>query len=372
MHQNYEKNKFEKKSRVFILWIVLVSINLFKTSLNQNLFKMKKLKFAFLSMFMALFLVTACTNDEPALEEQQETEESQSISTALNRLNQQFDQNGNVTQTDNPAGNIVLDFCFDFVYPLTLSYNNDTTVTVEDLSGLIDVMLASTEELYISGIAFPFNVETFNDDTNAIEVVTINNEDEFIALLDSCGFDDIETCECFEVYDPVCVEITDPNGETFTVTYPNACYAECDGFTEEDFAENCEEDYYCPESQCFTINFPLSVIINDETITVNSDEELGTVLYDAYDFEFVYPFTVTLENEDVVTINNSDDIETLLEDCYGEFNGNDDCEDCENEAVDPVCVEVTNPNGSTEVVVFPNACTAFCVGFTQDDIVECD
>lgn len=333
---------------------------------------MKKLKFTFLSLFLALLLVTSCTNNEPITDNQQLTEESQSISTALNRLSEQFDQNGNVIQTDNPAGNVVFDFCFDFVYPLDLSYNNGTTVTVNDLDGLIEVMINSTEELYINGISFPFNVETYNEETNAIEIVTINNEEEFASLVEDCDFDDIETCECFEDYNPVCVEISDPNGETFTITYPNACYAECDGFTEEDFSENCEEDYYCPELQCFTLNFPLSVIINDETIIVSSEEELGTVLYDAYDFDFVYPFTVTLENEDVVTINNSEDIETLLEDCYGEFNGNEDCEDCEDQPEDLVCVEVTSPNGQTEVITFPNLCTALCVGFTQDDIVNCD
>mgnify|MGYP003681890981 CR=1 FL=1 len=329
---------------------------------------------------MALFLVTACTNDEPASEDQQQTEESQSITTALNRLNNQFDDYGNIIETDNPAGNVVFDFCFDFVYPLTLSYNNGTTVTVNDLDGIIDIILSSTDDLYISGVAFPFDVETFNNDTDAIEIVTINNEEEFIDLLESCDFDDFETCECTEEYNPVCVEVSDPNGETFTITYPNACFAECDGFTEDDFLESCEDDYNCPGGNgCFEFNFPITIITDDnETVTVNSQEELDSVLYDAYYFDFVYPFTVTLNDDDddddeIVTINSAEDLEELIEECFDDYDdGNYDCEECEDEPIEPVCIEYTTASGETIVEVFPNMCFALCLGFSQEDVVECE
>ncbi len=324
-------------------------------------------------MLMALFLVTSCTNDEPALEEEQQTEESLSITEALGELRTHYDQNGNVTQTDNPSGNVVFDFCFDFVYPLTLSYNNGTTLTVADLDGLVDVMINSTDELYINGIAFPFDVEIYNDDTNAIEVVTINNEDEFATLIEGCFFDEIEACVCTEEYAPVCVEITDPNGETFTITYPNACYAECDGFTEEDFVDTCEEDYYSEGLECFTLNYPLSIIVNnDTTITINSEEEFANALYDVYAFDFVYPISVTLENEDVVTINSADDFEAILIDCFGDIGGGNDCVECENEPIEPVCVQYTTPNGEIVAEVFSNMCYAACLGYTEDDIVDCD
>ena len=333
---------------------------------------MKNLKLAFFSMLMTLFLVTACTNDEPVGEEQQQTEDSQSITNALNQLSAQFDNNGYVTPNNNPAGNIVLDFCFDFVYPLTFSYNNGTTVSVEDLDGLIDILLASTDELYVNGIAFPFDVEVFNEDTDSIEVVTINNEEEFANLIESCDFEDFETCECTEEYNPVCVEISDPSGETFTVTYPNACYAECDGFTEDDFLESCEGDYNCPGgTECFSLNFPITIITDDgETITVDSQEELDSALYDAYYFDFVYPFTVTLEDGTVETINSPEDIQAILEDCFGDIGGND-CVECEDAGDQPVCIEITSPSGETEIIVFPNMCYALCEGFSQDDVVEC-
>lgn len=321
---------------------------------------------------MALFVFTSCTNDESVFEETQNTEESESITTTLFQLKSQFNDDGNVTETDNPAGNIVLDFCFDFVYPLELSYNNGTTVTVADLDGLIDIMFSSNENLYIDGIAFPFNVETYNENSNAIEIVTINNEEAFILLLESCEFDVVEPCICTEEYNPVCVEITDPNGGTFTVTYPNACSAECDGFTENDFAENCEDDYNPSGNECFTLNFPLSIITDDgTTLVINSEEEFGNTLYNVYNFDFVYPFTVTLENEDVATINSPEDIEAILTDCFGDIGGNE-CIECADAVFDPVCIEYVDAAGETIITVFSNMCYAECEGFTLNNVIDCE
>ena len=330
---------------------------------------MKNLKSLLLSLLIITVVFTSCTNNEPLFEEQNTTE-SVAITTTLSELSLQFNSEGNVIPSENPAGNIVFDFCFDFVYPITLSYNNGSTVDVNDLDGLIDVMINSTQELYINGIGFPFQVETYVDSSDSIQIVTINNEEEFINLLENCDFDAFD-CECFEDYNPVCVEIYDPNGTSFVVTYPNACYAECDSFTEADFVENCETDYNTNAgNECFTFNFPISFIIdNGTTITVNSEMELGTALYNVYYFEFVYPFDVTLESGEVVTVNNELEYFTILDDCYGSYNGND-CE-C-GEIFEPICVQVTNPMGGVEIFVFPNACFALCEGFTEADFVTCD
>jgi hypothetical protein len=336
---------------------------------------MKNLKLAFLSVLFAVCCFTSCTNDEPVIEEQN-IEESASITTSLSQLRTQFDNQGDVIPTENPTGNIVFDFCFDFVYPLNLSYNNGTTVTVNSLDDLVDVMINSTNDLYIDGIEFPFDVEVYNDETDAIETATINNEDEFIVLLESCDFNEGFDCECTEEYAPVCVEITAPDGETFLMTYPNACYAECDGFTENDFAENCEEDYNCPGgTDCFSFNFPLTIIIdNGDTVTVGSQEELDTVLYNVYYFDFVYSFDVTLEDGTVLTIGNEEALIALLEDCFAGNdggNGNGDCEECLELEFDPVCVEVETGSG-TQIITFPNACFAECDGYTPNDFVECE
>lgn len=445
---------------------------------------MKNFKLFLLSFVFIAGILTSCTNDNPVVEEQQNIEESESITTTLERLSEQFNSQGDVLPTENPTGNIVFDFCFDFVYPLDLSYNNGSTVTVENLDDLINVLINSSNNLYVNGISFPFDVETYDDGSDAIVVVTINNEADFIALLEDCDFNTIDPCECYEVYDPVCVEITAPNGETFLMTYPNDCYAACDGFTQNDFAENCEEDYNNPGgTTCFSFNYPLTIITDDGvTVTVNSQTELDNALYNTYYFDFQYPFDVTLEDGTVVTITDVAAFEALLEDCFGNngqydcdnqienvqgslilcethtieifdpngniadvnyvnFNENQQlvvngtptvvdtgvwnlmcvenqmiltmsnlgtftllndnwtlideigeyfvftndsgytihvifdcnaspCSDCENLPYDPVCVEVQS-GGSTETIVFPNACYAECDGYSSEDFVEC-
>ncbi|MDG5492953.1 hypothetical protein [Psychroserpens sp. SPM9] len=327
----------------------------------------KNFKLVLLSFGMIALLFSSCTNDEPVVQEQN-IDESTSITTSLSQLRLQFNSEGNVIPDENPTGNIVFDFCFDFVYPLNLSYNNGTTVTVNGLDDLIEVMINSNDDLYVNGIAFPFDVETYDADSGAIVVETISNEDAFIDLLESCDFETAEPCECFEDYNPVCVEVEAPNGDIFLVSYPNACYAACDGFTPNNFAEDCENDYNYPGgNDCFEFNFPLSIITdNGDTIEVNSQQELDTALYNSYYFDFVYSFDVTLSDGTLLTIGHEEGFIELLETCSNE-NG------CPCPAdVNPVCVEVESPNGNTEIITFLNACEAECEGYTEADFVDCE
>ncbi len=328
---------------------------------------MKYLKIACCLVVMA-FVFTSCTNDEPVNVESA-AQESTSITKSLNALSSKLNSDGTLNSTENPANNIIFDFCFDFVYPLELSYNTGAVVTVNDFNELIDVIISSTEELYIDGISFPFDVEVYNEETGTIEVQTINNEEEFVALLEGCDFDVVDPCECTDDYDPVCVEIEDIDGTTFVITYPNACVAECDGFTEDDFVENCEDDSNCDVNGCFTLDFPLDIITDEgETITINSQEEFDIAVYSMNSFNFVYPISVTMENGDTATINNEEELSALLEDCFGDL-GN--CNDCGVDGPE-VCVEVTNPNEEPFTITFPNACIAECEGFTSDDFVDCN
>jgi hypothetical protein len=312
---------------------------------------------------------TSCTNDEPVIAEQN-IEESAAIKTLLAQLRTRFDNEGNVIANKNIAGNIVFDFGFDFVYPLNLSYNNGTSVTVNSLDNLVDIMINSTNNLFIAGIEFPFNVEVYSDTENAIVVTTINNENEFLVLLQSFDFGNDFSCECTEEYNPVCVEIKAPDGESFLMTYPNACHAECDGFIEADFAEDCGGDYnWTGREVCFTYNFPLTIITDEgATITLNSQEELINAVYNSYYYDFVYSFDVTLADGTVLSIGNEEAFLELLESCYGD----DVIDDCGcNFEFTPVCVQYKE-DGDVIVQVFPNACTAECEGFTVADFVDCE
>ncbi len=341
---------------------------------------MKFFKLHFFKVFLlSIFVLYACTNDEPVDQaDAAQTEDSPSITESLIQLKTGLNTDGSINLEMNPNANIIFDFCFDFVYPLNLSYNNGTVVAVDDFEDLIDVILNSTDELFINGIEFPFNVEVFNHDTDAIEVVTINDEEAFIDLIEDCAFD-APDCTCPGDYDPVCVEVDTAAGDTFIMTFPNACMAECEGFSEDDFIDDCEDDDYNGGDsieQCFEFNFPLS-FINEagDTVTVNNQEELDIALYTSYYYEFIYPFSITLNDGSgtVLAVGDEEEFEGILEICYTDGGGNngggDDCECFED--FNPVCVEVDTASGTT-FEVYPNACFAECFGYTSEDFVQCD
>ena len=284
---------------------------------------MKNLKLLFYGVLISLVTLTSCTNNDDV--NVPDPQESATMQTTLENLRTLYNENGEAIDEMNPTGNQLFDFCFEFVYPIELIYNNGSTVTVNSLEELIEVLINSTEELYIVGIEFPFDVEIYNPNTNEVEILTITNEEEFAALLESCDFGD--SCDCTDEYEPVCVEI-EVNGETLIITFPNACYAECEGFTEDQYFE-------CDEDGC------------------DCDDEYNPVC---------------VESPDGGIIEFDNECEAL---CEG-FTPNDfvDCEndgcDCPNE-YDPVCVETAGG-----IIEFINACYAECEGFTEEDFVDCE
>lgn len=294
---------------------------------------MKNIKYLFFSMLIALSVLTSCQNNDDIIDDMANVTQSAALQNALNNLDLIINEDGSLIENENPTGNIIIDFCFDFVYPINLVYNTGTTVEVNSFEELIEVLINSTQELFIVGIEFPFQVEVFNQDNDEIEIITINNEEEFLALIESCGFED--DCICPDVVDPVCVEITTPNGETILISFGNPCLAECEGFTEEDFVDcgdtSCEDE--CPQEED-----PVCV--------------------------------------EIITPNGGTDIITFLNACYAECEGYTeedfiDCDiSCEDECpdeYDPVCVEAQGM-----IIEFDNFCLAQCEGYTQEDLVDCE
>ena len=281
---------------------------------------MKKIKFLIYALTLSLTF-SSCTNDGIDVGLDPTIEESATMKNVVAKLRTLVDVNGDPITDQNPSGNVIFDFCFDFVYPINLIYNNGTIVTVNNYQELIIVIINSTNELYIVGIEFPFQVEVYDPITNEIVVVTINNETEFIALLESCNFDE---CECPLEEDPVCIELQTGGGTTI-VTFLNACFAECEGFTEDDFVP-CPNDCDCPTEKD--------------------------------------PVCVKTVNGEIITFINA---------CFAECEGytEDDFVPCENDCnctneYNPVCVE----SGGV-IIEFQNACFAECEGFTEDDFVDC-
>ncbi|MEL7221912.1 MAG: Kazal-type serine protease inhibitor domain-containing protein, partial [Bacteroidota bacterium] len=145
-----------------------------------------------------------------------------------------------------------------------------------------------------------------------------------------------EDCDCGFEFDPVCV--VDEFGET--ITLPSACFAECLGFSAEDFVE-CEEwdGGEGTDCDCFFDFNPVCV-----------SDEFGEI--------HPFPNACFAECEGFTTED--------FVDC-GEIDDGYDC-DCDFEEFEPVCV--TDEAGG--ILFFPSACFAECEGYTTEDFGDCD
>lgn len=267
---------------------------------------MKKLKILFLFTAISLATLYSCT-DNDSVQNEVETKKSFSLRTTLNELKKANNISGKNAAT-TPAD----PFCFEFVFPLNLSYNNGTVVSVSSINGILDLLINETATLYIEGIAFPFQVNVATADS--ANPLTINNEADFEALIESCGF------------------------------------------------ENYED--YVATGICYDFVYPYSIVNQaGDTIVINSEAELfaevsTTTGNDIYDL--VFPISVTYQGQTVV-LNTVYDLVDMDNNCV---TSTDPC-DCDL-IYAPVCVATT-----TGIVEFPNACIAECEGFTVADFVNC-
>ncbi len=297
---------------------------------------MKTLKFILLSLVITMFTLTSCDNTDPIINVQNPNQ-SASAKTAMSELQQHFTSDGALRDGNNPTGNILFDYCFNFQLPVTLSYNNGATVVINDFNDLVRVLIGMNDQLYINGIVFPFNVEVYDEATDAVVVQTIHNENEFETLINSCNFDG-EDCVCTDDYAPVCVEIS-VNGQESIVQYPNACEAACDGFTQNDFV-NCDSNSDPTGGDgddCFEFIYPISITsYAGDTYVIESDTEWENVMYTINGFDFVYPFQVrVLDTQNLETIATMQDYLNVLNSCNG---NNNSCE------VSNLSVQVGNCN----------------------------
>ncbi|MCF6132644.1 hypothetical protein [Flavobacterium wongokense] len=263
---------------------------------------MKKFKLLLLLLTVSAAIFYSCSDSNP-VENEAIASKSISLRTTLNAIKKVNGISGKNTLTTQDQA-----FCFAFVYPITLEYNNGTQVTVANFEGLLEILANENTALYIEGIAFPFQVQQEG------AVTTIHDEAEFFAILQAC--DNIQVVNDF-VFD----------------------------FT------------------CYSIEFPISVLdVNQVSITVHNQAELMQLVSSpagTYQLDIVFPINVIQNNQTIV-----------IHDLYEFFELNNDCSasNCLCDLVyQPVCVQT--PAG---IVEYSNECFAACDGYDQNDFVSCD
>ncbi len=256
---------------------------------------MKKILLLFVAV--ATLLLNSCSSEDSVI-----TEKSSALRLFLKEMKATYNISGRTT-TDEP------EMCFEFVYPITLSYNNGTTIVVSSRDELISILENESDQMYVDGIAFPFEILVSGNTT----AISIADEDAFWDALANCNietYDDaIDTSDCFTFVYPFSI-VTNTN-QTQVITSEDALH---------DLIDDCNEDYFFAD--------------------------------------FVYPFSVVFNNE-TLQINNAYEFEELLNNCV---TSNCNCPT----VIDPVCV--ATPQG---IIEFQNECIAECNGFNSDDFVDC-
>ena len=170
-------------------------------------------KIVIFTIFCCLFLPFSCDNNEGSnLNADNNNNSNEILIRSMSELMGQFDAEGNADYSENPTGNMVLDFCFEFIFPIDFEISNNSIETIESLNELIELLIQSNDDYYISDILYPFEVMIFDEDNDSMEVLMIENEEDFNILLNDCEFDLDEDDICHEIYDPVCILISDMYG----------------------------------------------------------------------------------------------------------------------------------------------------------------
>lgn len=107
-------------------------------------------------------------------------------------------------------------------------------------------------------------------------------------------------------------------------------------------------DNVLDNSSCFSVQLPVTVIVNNQQITVTDETDYQTV-QDAIDafsndddiVNFVYPITIRYQNFQTQVLQNSDDLDDVLDDC-GEDDDFDEI-DCIT-LVYPITINLYNSN----------------------------
>lgn len=367
----------------------------------------------------------SCNDSDPIENNTPNTQQSVALRTALNEFKQ---ANEGSRAAVNP-------FCFEFVYPLTFSYNNGTTVTVTSFGGLLEIVLNETPNQYLSGISFPFNVMYEGS------VMTINSEAAFVSLLVQCGYntlaDDLEHSYCFDLVFPIEVSqdnqiylvndmaqlvaaLNSPNGgativfpisanyngqtmvlgniyqlydlinscdacvcdteyapvcvetATGTVEFGNLCYAICAGYTQDDLV-SCNGD-------CSITGF---------TATIGNCDATGGTYQVTLDFNYsnaaASTFDVNIMGNSFgthplsalpMTFNVPYTLAAIPGQAWVVITGSN-CSANTGWTIpncNCICTTEYQPvcvQTTTGIATFSNACNAFCAGYTQNDFVTC-
>lgn len=121
------------------------------------------------------------------------------------------------------------------------------------------------------------------------------------------------------------------------------------GLLQNTATKDGSDDNIIDNASCISIELPVSVIVNDLEIIVDSPEDFETIedVFDEFDddddvLEIIFPINIVLSDFTELIINNLDELEDFADDCEGENEFDDDIECADIKY--PVTASVFNSN----------------------------
>lgn len=206
----------------------------------------------------------------------------------------------------------------DFVYPLTITYEDGETATIDDADALGEAFISCIPDGGWTGGQFPAYLVDF--ETSCYEFVypvtlvneegtetVVNNEEEFTAAL---------TTEVQFFVFPV--TLVDEEGEETVVNdideFFNALFA-CGGY-DNDGEWDWENGF--EYIGCYTVEFPLDIVLADGTTTTVADHmELCDIMIEGNFAGYAFPMTLTGPEGEEVVVNSQEELDAAIEDCPG-------------------------------------------------------
>ena len=294
---------------------------------------------------MTALFTTSCKKEIENVKNPEQVQESASVKSVINSLRTGASQSGNAAQ--GQVSYAIDNFlCFDFVYPISVIYNDGTVQSLADENEFAQAIANQVQQTYyIVNFVYPFDI------TQNGTVTTINNDTDFANAVASCAtLEDfnLHHLSCIEFVYPVSVEMSDGgiavvnnqqefealfwqasmigpvdmvypfdiiNSDGSTYTVDNSC----------DFQRilwNCNPIYsglppYDYFLGFFDLVYPVTLVYNDgSTLVVNDYMEYGSAIYDGtathYVVDFQYDFDVTDTNGVTTTIHNLQEFYDLI------------------------------------------------------------
>lgn len=210
----------------------------------------------------------------------------------------------------------------DFVYPLTITYEDGSTEEVTDAEGLGAAFAACLPNEWDENSFPAYNI---SDETSCFTLVyplalvdlsgnmsTVNDEVEFIAAISA-----------EPLFFSFPLTLIDELGSTFTVANSDELIntlISCNDFdidtnvwTNDSLDWGGNFEYI----GCYLLNFPFDVVLFDGTVvTVNDHMEYCDLLLQGSIAELSFPITLTDIEGGVLIVNNQEELAAAIDECY--------------------------------------------------------